>query len=451
MYGALFGRREVRRHAAALAATMVLLSLGGYLPLFPAVHEYLPGFSLFRSHGRFLLPAALFLALLAAAGTDAWLRGDGRGRRVSILSMLALAAALAGAGAAARSADLYRRFLGLIAVPGENFSAAVLSEPEVVARTSRASSASLLLAAGTAAAVALLLLGRGRTKGLAYGLFVLAVLEPFAFSRFADRPVFEHQHPSLAGLPEFLSTLPRDVRTLNPVLPDVAMSAGSHEIWGYDSFVNRRWVELVYFLMGRDPDEAAHFQSETFAESHRLLAMLRCGYILSPGPGGVRVLRSTRKPMPRFHLVGSFRVASGRDAVFAALGDPAFDPFREVVLESEPAIRLSGADRDLGIVRASDESTDGVTIEAFMAEPALLLVTDQWSRHWKAEPLGPSPQSSYDVMPANHALRAIPLAAGRHRFRMEYRPPLFDASRWISLTSLAACGLLAAASWRRRK
>jgi hypothetical protein len=63
-----------------------------------------------------------------------------------------------------------------------------------------------------------------------------------------------------------------------------------------------------------------------------------------------------------------------------------------VVLESEPAIRPSGAERDLGIVRVSEETTDGATIEAFMAEPELLLVTDQWSRHWKAEAIGPAPQ-----------------------------------------------------------
>jgi hypothetical protein len=81
---------------------------------------------------------------------------------------------------------------------------------------------------------------------------------------------------------------------------------------------------------------------------------------------------------------------------------------------------------------------------------AILLVTDAYSAGWRVRPFDPGPRSSY-VLPANHALRAVPLAAGRHHFIMEYRPPSVAAGRWVSGIGAAVTVLLIVTPLAKRR
>jgi len=53
-------------------------------------------------------------------------------------------------------------------------------------------------------------------------------------------------------------------------------------------------------------------------------------------------------------------------------------------------------------------------------------------------PLKPGSQTSYQVLPADYTLMAIPLARGSHLLRLEYAPPGYLLGRWISLAAVAA-------------
>ena len=77
-------------------------------------------------------------------------------------------------------------------------------------------------------------------------------------------------------------------------------------------------------------------------------------------------------------------------------------------------------------------------IEAELAQPAVLLVTDVWTPSWRAVALDPGDQRRYEVMPANYVLRAVPLDRGRHRLRLEYAPGAFRIGAAVSLIALAA-------------
>ena len=55
---------------------------------------------------------------------------------------------------------------------------------------------------------------------------------------------------------------------------------------------------------------------------------------------------------------------------------------------------------------------------------------------WTAKANAPGPQNEYEVLPANFVLRAIPLAAGRHHFTLEYTPKGLKEGRAISLAAL---------------
>jgi uncharacterized membrane protein YfhO len=89
------------------------------------------------------------------------------------------------------------------------------------------------------------------------------------------------------------------------------------------------------------------------------------------------------------------------------------------------------------------ETPDSLTVEADAASPALLLITDPYSRDWRAVALPGSAQARYDLLPADYILRAVPLAAGHHRLRIEYAPPSFRIG--LAVSALAALGWLGAA------
>src|SRR5262249_21764153 len=127
-----------------------------------------------------------------------------------------------------------------------------------------------------------------------------------------------------------------------------------------------------------------------------------------------------------------------------------FDPARTVVLETSPATwPESKPEGEPDTVRVVANSTDSITIDGDLRRPAILVVTDGYSKDWHARPLAGSSQTSYDVLPANYVLMAVPLSAGHHTFQLVYDPASYEAGKWISLASVAAiAGLLVSA--RRR-
>ena len=128
-----------------------------------------------------------------------------------------------------------------------------------------------------------------------------------------------------------------------------------------------------------------------------------------------------------------------------------FDPREIVVLEGPPRPPPSPAARP-GEIRLLDESTDHMTLEVDAPDAAILLITDSYASGWRARALPGSVQSDYWLQPANYTLRAVPLAAGRHRLVVEYAPTAFRAGKWVSsLSALVFLGAVAHAWGRTRR
>jgi hypothetical protein len=154
--------------------------------------------------------------------------------------------------------------------------------------------------------------------------------------------------------------------------------------------------------------------------------------------------------MPRLLLAQDCAVISNRNDIFRAMAKTGFDPSRTVILEKPPNPVPEKTTRQ-GTARIVDSSTDHLTIEAELPTPAILVVTDAYSKGWRARALAGSEQQKYEVMPANYVLRAVPLSRGHHIFRMEYMPLGFRAGRWVSLISVIVyVGLLIWHFFRRR-
>jgi hypothetical protein len=106
-------------------------------------------------------------------------------------------------------------------------------------------------------------------------------------------------------------------------------------------------------------------------------------------------------------------------------------------LESEPEPKPSTAESP-GTVRIAAASTDALEIEADIEQPAILLITDAFTPSWRAVALPGSVQTNYKLLPANYILRAVPLQAGHHHFRVEYARDALTFGKWISLLATLA-------------
>jgi hypothetical protein len=194
-------------------------------------------------------------------------------------------------------------------------------------------------------------------------------------------------------------------------------------------------------------------QDIPFSRYDPLYGMLRCRFSFLPRGGRLTIHEGTNL-LPRLELVSRFEVIPRRDAIFAALADPAFNPRQQVILEAAPRPAPQPA-ANPGTVKLVDSSTDCLIIEAEVNSPSILLITDAYARGWRALPLKGSTQASYQVVPANYCLRAVPLTAGHHRFRLEYSPSGFRLGKWVSAASaLAYVGLLGwvlVPRWRSRR
>jgi hypothetical protein len=321
------------------------------------------------------------------------------------------------------------------------------ADPAAARREAHAAVRHLLVAAATCIAVALLLWRSSAWRGAVPAIAVLGVVELLGFA-WATRTSVDFRDFQPHALAEFFRATPGDYRVHDASHPNSAMSVGSLDIWGYDPFVSARYAEYMAFTQGRQRNEGdAGFVKVDRA--HRSFAMLRLQYVLAEEPDRIRVVAGPAQmapPLPHVGLVHDYEVHRGRGAVLAALGAPAWDPARTVLLEAEPQPAPDPDGR--GTVTIRDRSVDHLTIEAELDAPAILLVTDAYADGWRARSADPASDRQYAVMPANHVLRAVPLPAGRHLIRMEYVPPYFRVG--AALTMLALTLVLIAGARARR-
>jgi len=181
-----------------------------------------------------------------------------------------------------------------------------------------------------------------------------------------------------------------------------------------------------------------------------LLAMLRVKYVVVVENSVMTIHPGAVPPLRRLELVGAYHIHGQRDEILRAMGEASFDPRKQVILEREPHPEPVAADTQ-GIARIVREGTDFMEIDAEVASPSILLVTDAWARGWRAAPLEGSSQKSYELMPANYALRAVALDRGKHRLRLEYAPRGFRLWAAVSAMAWAAWTVAAIFLWRRER
>jgi hypothetical protein len=256
---------------------------------------------------------------------------------------------------------------------------------------------------------------------------------------------------------------PAGYRYLDPTLefPGTALVYDFDDLYGYDPITLKRYADLISISQDVDPDRTNFIPQVSKVRYLGILQMLRCHYAFyfdprvnaDGSPVCVPLISEFPDPMPEVQLISQYHLAPSRDEVAAELRSNSFNPRQLVVLESKPDPEPApGPGRTSpGWVEVVGRSTDWLEIKAKLYQPAILLVTDAYSSSWRARPLeADPPQGAYNVMPANCALRAIPLAAGNHHFLLEYAPTGYKIGKWVSIVSLLAWLYLMFRCWRRR-
>ncbi len=451
---AIFGARvksPLRGTWIIMAVVLLCIALGPRTPLFGLLYRVVPGFNLFRRPAAFTFEFVLFMAMLSAFGMDALIRSAG-GAKTAAVGLLILGLAFGAFGAAALAGvsvtfnAIWHDFVQAVAKfaqpvwPPQNFS-----DPAFAAAAERFASVRCLFAAGICLLLAALLFLRSARPQAAYIVAVLGVAEAFFFARF-NVTTFPLAATVPVQLQQFMAAHPGDYRILDLAfdgvfllsMEDSAIAVGANDIWGYDPTVPRRYAEFMTYSQGADPEYAS--MRLDFRGGSPMLRLLRLRYVFSgdkvfPAPGD----------LPHLLLVDGWRQIEQRNDILAALSAPSFDPGKTVILERDPEpAPVPGAEP--GAARLLSTTTDSLTIAADVTRPALLLITDSYSRYWRAVALTGSSQSEYHVMPADYTLMAVPLGPGHHLFRLEYAPPGWVIGRWVSLASLlvflgAAIGL----------
>jgi len=466
------------RHAAAPAAGavfLVVIALGRHTPL----HGWLlalPGFGLMRYPQKFLWPAALCMAVLAALGAAAWESrwSDEEQRRARALGGLLLAAAAASLVAAWWVGGPPDGLAPILA-PGEAAAGAHAAALKLVR------SALLLLVvafltwrrahgerADRRATAALLALGAADLVAVGRGVNPLAPRElmdhrPAVVDRLAGEEVRLHAAFEDPGclVP---GTRPAgwDARWIAALGFQDTLRPPSGARWGlrgsYDgefTGLGSRWTA---------PFTAAAWSRLGTPGGLRLLQVggvthvLRVGRSPVPGLGPPQTLSSpyvcplqvqrVPDPLPRAYVVHAERAGTDPDEVLGVLLDPAFDPRSAVVLEAARAAAPTSPVADE--VRVVSRRLATLEVEARLGAPGVLVVLEAFDPGWRASVDGAEAM----VLRANGLFRAVRLPAGRHRVLFAYRPPSAAAGAVLGLLGVAAAGaglgLRALRAWRER-
>ncbi len=421
---------------AFLAFIFLILALGAHTPLFWATSK-IPVLDKMRGHGKFIFGAMLPLALLGARGAASLFSTRTNAGKV-IPAVFLFVGFFCGAVAYGIgnffSLEEWREIMSFsqrdplfvsYAQPG------VLNDPAHVLRAQSLSAVSLYNVAGKSLILAVLFFARRyatRVFSCLVVLMALFELVTFAIAYKRTFPADAFTSPDMVQARHLMSD---GERWLDPLLPNRAMTERIFNVSGYNSRIeSRRYHEYYHtFLL---PATWETNGSGLVTDQYHLSPLLRLTHILVPAGGTLALLKVADPPMPRFLFMEEYEVHSASAEIFSAMKNPGFDPWKRIILEQEPSIKPLGQGKATGVARIIEEDTDHMIIEATLTKPEILLVTDAYSRHWRAFSLEGSIQAEYEVLPANYVLRAIPLSAGHHRFVLEFSPRSFEVGKWIS-------------------
>jgi len=425
----------------------LLLAMGSATPLYKLAYNYIPLYNLFRSEFRPIFIYALFMAFAAGYGINYILKGN-RVPRGIIVAFSVLGLILIGAGISIAKGDdtWFHGLIRHIQTPPFHYHQTILDTPAKL-ETAIQGASKTCIESGVLMLLFSLLAALSARKALARLLIpVLCIVELaiFAAPLAQSIPISKTKDEALAA---FLKENPGDYRSLFGFETQyIGMQAEG--LWGYNPVLIRRYAELLFHSQGYDPDTVS--ADINIRKSARTWDLLRVKYAMTKNAAGITGMQQIGMPFPRFFIAGNYRVMADRNAILDTLESPLFDLRNEVILEEDPGITTSGSPVSVNI-DVVGHTTDRWIIHVTTDKPGILVMTDAYSRGWRATALSGNSPKEYKLLPADWALRGIPLQAGEHRIKIEYIPWGYHAGIIITLgTLLAIIAMVAIPRIRRR-
>lgn len=465
VFGLLLGwKKHPMGRYAALLIVATLFSLGGGTPLYPLLHEHLPGVATFRVPSRAMLLASAAVSVLAAGGVDRLLVHAAQiGKKGRIAWLIGLVALL-GVAAAAYYAARYRAELNDV-------------WPDSLAWQSLDKTFLPFYLMATAAALLAIFACRRRAPWAALLLVALVTLELGQHSYAITRTLVGSSLRTESELTAFFENSGDQYRVLvdHSLLGDEeAYRHGIAKVRGYEPFLLVRYVAVLQSALGEReflPREAPGF--ETHPDLSYALGPLRLmgvRYAIVPGadeidrPGWTlfkqgelappRVLRGgpqeprlefsiyeLAEPLPRAFVLGQAESErTPRELIDQLAG---IEPRETLIVP--PGTAQSDEEQAFAPATIAAYSPSSVTVDAELSAPGYLVLTDMVAAGWKATVDGqPAP-----IVPVDVGFRGVKLPAGNHRVEMTFSPPLWQAGMIMSVLAFLATGFLLLRDYRR--
>ncbi len=427
-----------------MVVVFLTLAAGPITPIFRVAFDVVPGFDLARVAARWVLPASICIAVLAAYGADAARDVSPRLRR-AVVTGVGVAAVAAAIAALAHSDQ----------VPGRRVAAGWIVAAAVTlvawtwrSRDRRAAAICLLIPA--------LVVGAELTIAARHS-FARAVSTPHApETATSDALTFLQDHPEGRTLAFTFDAL-GDPTYLAPALrPNVNTTFGIPSTDGYDGGVQitTRWVAVFeQQIPGFDPELTLRAQISTPLDP-TTWARLGVRYVLvDPRGTGASLLPGWAGPL----VTGDFEVyenpAWQGDAVAWSETTPVLSMQEAAgLLVAEPAsTRAYVETADDALSCGTDDcppvglpvvrrSPSDVLVRSEFDHDTLVAISDQYDEGWHVTVNG----SAAEVLAVDGIQIGVMVPAGAHDVHFTYRPPGLTMSIVASvLATLGALGLIA--------
>ena len=476
-------RGRERAFWAATLAVGLVLALGKFTPVFPALYDLFPFvFGRFRFPEKFFLLVHLAIFVLSAEGTERLVAGDGAARRLAVVAAGTLMA-VAGALLLLRWLDplAFLQLLSVIRGVSAPLASFVIPGSDVVFKSQRL----LLVLGGFVAlvllhrrllirpavfAVLLVVLTAADLGGAHYNLN-LSVPWPELHAqtprvnverlRARRLRVFNYQTESSArrtmdpkpipGLEEAMRT----IRNTDDVIryafgewPNLPGNTGIlyrvAALTGADS-IDRSDIEFLREILAVVPREHAVkllrlFSVGSLVGRSELDALPSIELV---GREGDSLIYDIVDPIPRAYLVNRLRPGGEGLETANLLISPDFEPGEEAVVETIPKSWRDAAPRTpAGTATIVTYGNDQLTIETNAQTPSWLVVNDSFYPGWQARIDG----RVVPIVRTNALVRGIAVPAGHNLVDLRYRPMSFRIGVFLSLFSA-----LVALAWILRR
>ncbi len=287
--------------------------------------------------------------------------------------------------------------------------------------------------------------------------FLLITLVDLFFIGWFYNPMLTKKQDVFPNIPptEFLQKEPGLFRVSSTdgykiIFPDSLLAYGVADIGIEHNIYPRRYNEYMSFIENNARASLENpFHTNLWLERYDspLLDIFNVKYIITPPTQNIVEeqfklvydqeikIYENLDALPRVFLVPQVEVIAERDAIFARLNDPQFNPLQTVILESKPLIEGSETldDSNLTLIKYEPEE---VQIKTHLTDNGFLILADTYYPGWEVYIDG----QKDIVYQANYLSRGVTLRAGDHEVIFRFQAKTIQYG--LIITTLTILGMI---------